>query len=176
MENQLVRTSKYLSKILRHDPTIVGIALEKGGWVSIDLLLIKAKISREAFYLVVQNNDKKRFEISQDGLRVRAAQGHSVVVDLGYEAAVPPEFLYHGTNQNVLEVILRDGLSKRKRHAVHLSTSLDTATSVGARRGTPVLLRIQALAMHEAGHTFQVSTNGVWLTDHVPPKYLSQTD
>lgn len=59
-----------------------------------------------------------------------------------------------------------------KRHHVHLSPDRDTATCVGARRGRPVVLSVHAGAMHRAGHLFHVSTNGVWLTDAVPPEFL----
>jgi putative RNA 2'-phosphotransferase len=48
-----------------------------------------------------------------------------------------------------------------------------TATQVGARREAPVILTVDAAAMHAAGHAFYQAANGVWLTDHVPPGDLS---
>jgi putative RNA 2'-phosphotransferase len=59
------------------------------------------------------------------------------------------------------------------RHHVHLSATPGTATQVGARRGAPVVLTVDAAAMHAGGHTFYQAANGVWLTDHVPPGYVS---
>jgi putative RNA 2'-phosphotransferase len=44
---------------------------------------------------------------------------------------------------------------------------------VGQRRGKPVILRIDAARMHADGHSFLQSANGVWLTDHVPPAYIT---
>jgi RNA:NAD 2'-phosphotransferase (TPT1/KptA family) len=46
---------------------------------------------------------------------------------------------------------------------------------VAWRRGceAPVILTVDAAAMHAAGHAFYQAANGVWLTDHVPPGYLS---
>lgn len=58
------------------------------------------------------------------------------------------------------------------RHDVHLSADRATATRVGARRGRPVVLSVDAGAMHRDGHVFHVSANGVWLTQAVPPHYL----
>jgi putative RNA 2'-phosphotransferase len=70
--------------------------------------------------------------------------------------------------------ILKDGLVRGKRHHVHLSKDVETATKVGARRGKPVILKIDAGGMHRDGHTLFLSTNGVWLTDSVPPSYMSK--
>ena len=61
------------------------------------------------------------------------------------------------------------GLVRGERH---LSPDETTARKVGSRRGAPVILRIDAGAMHRAGHAFLLSTNGVWLTDHVPAMYI----
>ena len=80
--------------------------------------------------------------------------------------------LFHGTVENALDAIFREGLKKMNRHHVHLSPELDTAMTVGARRGRPVILEVAAQEMHEEGHEFYLSTNGVWLTDHVAPRYL----
>ncbi|GAB2806675.1 RNA 2'-phosphotransferase [Actinocorallia aurea] len=122
---------------------------------------------------VVAGNDKRRFAFSPDGLRIRASQGHTITVDLGLPAVTPPDVLYHGTVGSVLEAIFREGLRPMDRHAVHLSPDTETARRVGARRGRPVLLRVDAAAMAAAGHLFQRTDNGVWLTGHVPPSYLA---
>jgi len=68
--------------------------------------------------------------------------------------------------------ISKDGLIRGKRHHVHLSKDVETATKVGGRRGKPVILRIDAGRMHRDEHKFYLSANGVWLTDTVPPEYL----
>ncbi len=121
---------------------------------------------------VVANNNKKRFAFSEDGSRIRANQGHSIQIKLGYEAVEPPNFLYHGTATRFLESIEEGGLKKMKRHHVHLSQQKDTATSVGQRHGKVVVLVVKAKEMHEAGHEFFVSENGVWLTDNVPVAFI----
>jgi putative RNA 2'-phosphotransferase len=174
---QTKRISKFLSLVLRHQPQLIGLELSPAGWVAIDELLAAAaqhgrRMTREELDEVVRSNDKQRFAISDDGLHIRANQGHSVEVDLGYTPADPPEVLYHGTTEQFLDSIRRTGLHKRKRHHVHLSLSVETATAVGGRRGKPTILTIRAGAMQAAGHKFFVTPNGVWLTNEVPPEYI----
>lgn len=130
-------------------------------------------MTREQLEIVVVTSDKKRFAISEDGLRIRANQGHSIDVALGLLPVEPPEVLYHGTATRFLESILAAGLDKRERHHVHLTNDLDIAKSVGQRYGTVVVLTVAAARMHADGHVFFRSENGVWLTDAVPPHYLS---
>lgn len=103
---------------------------------------------------------------------IRASQGHSVDVDLGYEEQSPPEWLFHGTSADWVPLILMTGLDKRERHHVHLSADEKTAGIVARRRRNPVVLRIMAAEMAKEGHKFFLSTNGVWLTDAVPPAFI----
>ncbi|MBN6041732.1 RNA 2'-phosphotransferase [Amycolatopsis sp. 195334CR] len=171
-DQQLVRLSKRLSKHLRHDPAAAGLVLDEAGWVEVDAVLTALGMSREQLAEVVARNDKRRFSFDGTGTRVRANQGHSVAVDLGLPTAEPPEILYHGTVAAALPSIRAEGLRPMRRHAVHLSPDEETARRVGARRGAPVILRVAAGRMAAAGHVFQLSANGVWLTDAVPPEYL----
>ncbi|PKW08777.1 putative RNA 2'-phosphotransferase [Streptomyces sp. 1222.5] len=174
-ERRTVKVSKYLSKHLRHQPERIGLALDPGGWVGIDTLITAAaahgfRFTREELDHVVATNDKRRFVI--EGGRIRASQGHSVEVDLGLPPATPPPYLYHGTVARNLDAIRAEGLRPMNRHDAHLSADRETATRVGARRGRPVVLTVDAGAMHRDGHVFHVSANGVWLTKAVPPGYL----
>ena len=178
-KTQLVRISKTLSKHLRHDPRGIGLTLEAGGWVTV-VTLLKA-LGRKGFSLshsdleeVVRQNDKQRFAFDETGTRIRASQGHSVSVDLGLTPLEPPELLFHGTTSAALDSVMATGLQRMRRQHVHLSVDTDTAQRVGSRHGQAVILRVAALTMHEAGHVFYRSANGVWLTDHVPPAFLSR--
>lgn len=171
------KLSKALSYYLRHAPHEIGLQLQAGGWVEMsDLVQRLAHIGMEAsvddLRRVTQNSDKRRFAI--DGQRMRANQGHSVEVDLDLEPGTPPQVLYHGTPRKNLGSIFEHGLLKGERHHVHLSPDPGTAAQVGQRRGKPVILHIQARQMHEQGHTFYCSANGVWLTERVPPQYLQE--
>ncbi|WP_369196837.1 RNA 2'-phosphotransferase [Streptomyces djakartensis] len=174
-ERRTVKVSKYLSRHLRHQPERIGLTLDEAGWVEIDTLIAAAtahgfRFTRDELDQVVATNDKRRFAV--EGSRIRASQGHSVEVDLGLSPVTPPAHLYHGTVARHLEAIRTEGLRPMNRHAVHLSPDRETATRVGARRGRPVVLGVDAAAMHRDGHVFQVSENGVWLTEAVPPGYL----
>lgn len=175
--------SKFLSYILRHHPQEIGITLDKAGFVDVDKLLKKSAehkrakgLTREILDEVVATNNKKRFEYSEDGKRIRARQGHSVPVELGNDPVEPPECLYHGTPTKFVEQIKQAGLLKMSRHAVHLSPDFDTADNVGRRRGKPVIIKVRAKVMHDDGHQFFLTGNGVWYTDHVPKEYLVWPD
>lgn len=171
-EKETTRLSKRLSLHLRHDPAAIGLTLAPGGWAEVDALLRALRITRDQLDEVVETNNKRRFAFDETGTRIRANQGHSVTVDLALPDTTPPDVLYHGTVAKFLDAILREGLRPMKRHAVHLSATLDTATTVASRRGKPLILQVDAAAMAAAGHRFQLSANGVWLTATVPPPHL----
>ncbi|WP_328720620.1 RNA 2'-phosphotransferase [Streptomyces sp. NBC_00247] len=174
-DRRTVKVSKYLSRHLRHQPERIGLTLDPNGWVNVAELLEAAArnnfpITRAELEHVIEVNDKQRFALEGD--RLRANQGHTVAVDLDLPPAEPPPFLYHGTVARSLPDIRAEGLRPMARHHVHLSPDRETATRVGARRGSPVVLSVDAGAMHRAGHVFRVSANGVWLAESVPPAYL----
>jgi putative RNA 2'-phosphotransferase len=173
MRNEkLVRLSKRMSRHLRHAPEEIGLRLDPAGWVEVEDLLAALGVPRADLLEVVTRNDKQRFAFSSDGRRIRANQGHSVAVRLGLPAVEPPAVLHHGTVARFLPEIMRDGLRPMNRHDVHLSPDVRTAQRVGARRGEPVVLQIDAAAMHADGYEFRVSDNGVWLTAAVPTRYI----
>lgn len=176
-----VRSSKFLSLVLRHEPERIGLQLDANGWTNVDDLINRAAAhgmhyTPELIRTLVRESDKQRFALSEDGLRIRANQGHSVEVDLGYAPSVPPAQLFHGTAERHLASILSQGLMKGERHHVHLSADRDTALKVGQRHGKPVVLLVDSAAMHTAGLTFFRSANGVWLTEHVHAQYLRKED
>jgi len=172
MENREKKTkeySKFLSLVLRHDPAKIGLELDEAGWADVKTLLKNAGVhkrarglSREIMDEVVATNNKKRFEYSKDGTKIRARQGHSVQVALGDAPAEPPACLYHGTPTKFVVPIKSGGLLKMARHAVH----------VGQRRGKPVIVKVEAKKMHDDGFKFYLTENDVWYTDHVPTDYL----
>lgn len=169
--------SKLLSYVLRHKPEKIGITLDKHGWTDISTLIYQLnkhghEVTLRMIIEIVETNDKKRFTINESLTKIRANQGHSVKVDLGLENKRPPKQLYHGTPMYFLDSIFKNGLEKKKRHAVHLSEDVETAVTVGSRRGQFEVLVINSGLMFFDGHKFQLSDNGVWLTDSVPAKYI----
>lgn len=173
---EVTAASKFLAYVLRHNPAAIGLVLDDAGWVAADELLAAAArhgraLSPEALRQVIDSPGKRRFE-ARDGV-VRAAQGHSVPVSLGLDPLAPPAVLYHGTVARFLPGILAQGLKPGQRVHVHLSADPGTAAAVGARRGQPVILRVDAAGMHAAGHEFFRAANGVWLTVAVPAAFIS---
>lgn len=165
--------SRRLSYLLRHRPDTAGLTPDDAGWVDVDQLLQAVGITREELERVVATNDKRRFAFDATGRRIRASQGHSIPVDLGYARERPPEVLFHGTPERNLPEILAQGLRPGHRHAVHLSPDAATARRVGERRGRAVVLQVEAARLADDGVAFTRSANGVWLVAAVPPGYLT---
>jgi putative RNA 2'-phosphotransferase len=177
MEKQIKHISKLMSLVLRHEPEHIGLTLDNEGWASVPELI--EKINRQGIRLdfatlqiIVDSNDKKRFAFNTDKSCIRANQGHSIDVDLNLAAQMPPAMLFHGTAEKNIVAIRQQGLQKAARHHVHLTAKKEIAWQVGQRHGKPVVLIVQALIMHEKGHSFYLSDNGVWLTDQVPPAFI----
>lgn len=171
------RISKALSLALRHRPDKFNLDLDEQGWCKVDQLLQNFQqnqipLDRELLEELVRTSDKQRFALSNEGTLIRANQGHSISVELGYTPQNPPATLFHGTATRFLTSILSTGLQKQKRHHVHLSADKNTAMKVGQRHGKVVILQVQAQQMQQDGYAFYCSENGVWLTEEVPPQYL----
>ena len=166
--------SKLLSFVLRHQPESVGLHLDAGGWVDLDVLVAALatrdqSITRSTVIEVVRTSDKQRFALSPDGTRfgratVTARRSRST------KAGGATGTLFHGTVARSLPGIRRDGLTPRRRQHVHLARSAGEAAAVGGRRGAPVVLEVRAADMAAAGHVFLRAPNGVWLTTQSLPR------
>jgi putative RNA 2'-phosphotransferase len=178
-EEENTRISKFLSLVLRHKPDTIGITLDNNGWTDVEILInevnktdISIDIDIDILKHVVETNAKKRFAFNETFDKIRANQGHSVEIELGYRAQQPPTILYHGTAERFVAQIQEIGLLKMDRHHVHLSADVETAKKVGQRHGKPFVFEILAGQMFSASFEFYLSDNGVWLTDHVPINFL----
>lgn len=179
--NRNIKLSKFLSRILRHKPELVGLELDRQGWANVAELIelmqtAGKKITFESLKEMVETDPKNRYAFDDGFKRIRANQGHSIPIDLGYKPLEPPEVLYHGSAGRFKESILEKGLHKRKRHHVHLSPDVETALVVGRRHGEPVVFEVLAREMHAKGYEFYLSENQVWLTEHVPSEFLRVFD
>lgn len=177
MDEKLVRASKFLSLILRHQPQKYGLTLDQHGWAQIDDVIsaanrAKIPLTYQLIQQIVLENDKQRFVISEDGRTIRARYGHSIPVDLELISLEPPPQLYHGTATRFLESIRSQGLVHGSRQFVHLSTDIQTAITVGKRHGVPVVLTVNSGAMYADGYSFYCSESGIWLVNSVPVKYI----
>lgn len=167
----LIRTSRYISMILRHQPQKIGITLDEliegvNRTHTLDFTMLEE---------IVATDDKQRYSFNEDKTLIRANQGHSISVDVELEETNPPQYLYHGTGEKYVASIDETGLIPKARLYVHLSKDIDTAVNVGSRHGNPVVYRVNSGKMAEDGFKFYLSANNVWLTDRVPAKYIDKT-
>ena len=175
--NSDVKLGRFLSLVLRHNPGAAGITLDEHGWADVNELLAGVnragrKIDMDTLERIVRENNKRRYSFNGDHTRIRANQGHSLSVDVELKEAEPPRYLYHGTASRFLPAIQGEGIRRMSRQYVHLSGEFETAVAVGRRHGNPVVITIDARRMARDGVTFYRSENGVWLCEHVEPKYF----
>lgn len=171
------KLGKFLSLVLRHQPEIIGIEMDKNGWVDVEELIEKIKLSgryidMEILERIVRENNKKRYSFDEEKQKIRANQGHSIDVELNLKEVIPQEILYHGTATRFLESIKSKGILKGKRQYVHLSKEIETARSVGQRHGEVVILPIDIEGLKKIGHKFYLSENKVWLCGDIPSEYI----
>lgn len=181
-QKQQVKTSKFISRILRHSPEIIDITLDEHGWADTRKLIAginatgRHSITMPILEKIVREDEKQRYSFNADKSKIRANQGHSIAVDLELAPKVPPDMLYHGTGMKSVSSISWQGLRPMSRQYVHLSKDIDTAVKVGRRHGTCVVYKIDTAQMVRDGYIFFESVNHVWLTKCVPVKYLRTMD
>ncbi|MEK8211518.1 RNA 2'-phosphotransferase [Paenibacillus sp. FSL L8-0463] len=168
-----VSLSKFMTKLLRHTPQQYGLFLdpEDGSCLLEELLAVInaipkwSHITEEDIRQTVTNSEKQRFAIEGDRIKARYGHSHTKVA---YEPGTPPSVLYHGTHQNALPAIVKEGLQPMGRQYVHLSEGLHFATLAGSRRGKLVLLAVDTVKAVESAVTFYYAGNEVWLAEPVP--------
>ncbi|AKU15308.1 RNA 2'-phosphotransferase [Luteipulveratus mongoliensis] len=174
-----VDLSRAVSHALRHEPWLYELELDDEGWASVDQLLGALReeggdwesVDRAALKRMLTTAAKRRHEI--DGDRIRALYGHSVPGRIQRRPATPPPRLFHGTAPETWAVIQVEGLLAMGRQFVHLSVDRETAVMVGRRKcAVPVVLVIDAAAAAAAGTVFHQGNELVWLTDHVPARFV----
>lgn len=178
--NSLTKMSKFISKILRHKPEIIGISLDECGWANVQELISginaagRQHIDMSMLEEIVRTDEKQRYSFNEDRTKIRANQGHSIPVDLNLESQIPPDILYHGTGLQSVPSISRQGLLPMGRMYVHLSKDYETAVKVGQRHGRCCVYEVNTLQMAKDNYIFYQSANHVWLTEYIPVQYLRQ--
>lgn len=172
------RLGRYLCKILRNKPGIIGITLDEHGWADVDELIAGVRLTQPldmaALEELVHTDPKQRYSFNESHRLIRANQGHSIPVDVQPARVTPPEQLWHGTAASSVDSILQQGILRMGRLHVHLSADWDTARQVGIRHGRPCVLCVHTGRMARDGYSFYLSANNVWLTDFVPPQYVER--
>jgi len=178
--NSAIDQGKLVSTIafaLRHDPARFGLDLDDEGWTNLEELVIALRFDRydwalvdeAALRTVIEGMD--RFHI-RDG-RIRATYGHSIELGKLPPVAVPPQVLFHGTTNDALSVIRREGLKPIGRRFVHLTSDREYALRVAnAKQGQAVVL-VRAADAHASGQVFRRANEHVWLTDQVESFFLA---
>jgi len=180
MEKELFEKSKFMACVLRHSPDLIGINIDKNGWVYVEDLInlssSKTCLTFELIDKIVNTNNKRRFEFNNNKTQIRASQGHSASlnIDLKLLPQIPLPILFHGTCVSFIDSIYKSGLVPKSRQHVHLTNTIEKAILVGKRHGKPVVLKILAEQMYNDGFDFYLSTNQVWLTNSVPIKYIEK--
>ena len=162
-------TSKKLSYLLRHSDLP-----DEQGWLPLEKLILDYGYTEQSIKQIVANDEKHRYEFSEDGKKVRAIYGHSNHVRIIYDPLVPPPILYHGTSQKDVDTIMKEGLKKMNRNFVHLSSTVEAAIQVGKRHGIPIVIKVDSSRMSEDGVIFySFSSREIWLTEDINPQYLN---
>lgn len=171
----MANKSRFLALVLRHKPETINIKLDNNGWANIEDIINNSDFTREELIIIVNEDNKSRYELNPPLTKIRAVQGHSIEVDLELKNTLPPYILYHGTSTDIRIHIFstKSDLLKMSRQYVHLSEDKTTAINVGKRKSNNVdILKIKAREMYNDNFQFYKSKNGVWLTDIVPFKYI----
>jgi len=178
---RLIKLSKFLALVLRHQPERFALELDDGGWTSLPEVMeilrglpnFRWATRADVMEVVEEGTDdgKRRFQV--DGNRIRARYGHSIAQPIRYEPCAPPSLLYHGTSPDQLEAIRHEGLKPMERQYVHLSPDYETAIRVGVRHADhPVVLTVRAADAHAAGVEFYRADEAVYLARRIPPEFL----
>lgn len=171
-------------KALRHCPDMLELEVDKAGYCSVQNLIASLhehgyKVSADDIEEIGKN---ERISFNENHTRIRVDYGNSIglkLSDMYEKSEAPPTYLYHGTSKNVVSAIRENGIlrvpakegSKARDH-VFLTESQEIAFRKGNRHGESVVLRVNALEMHNAGYEFYHAKNDIWLTDHIPPQFI----
>lgn len=170
-QDELLKISRKMSYLLRHNPSSAGLEMSAYGEVSLQFLAKAVGTSTLVVREIVESDDKGRYAI--EGSRIWATQGHSIPVVVRHERLTEAGIIFHGTKQKHLDSIKRTGLIAGDRLHVHLSADIETATAVAERRkGSSVILKIDGNRLLADGHEILRSSNGVLLSGSIPWEYI----
>ena len=173
-----MRIGKKMSYLLRHGAEENGVAMSSDGYVLMADLLnyLGSKTSIDLVHSIVENNDKKRYEIKiEAGVEyIRAAQGHTITAvkteELLTKIEDPFKYVYvvHGTYKEPLPLIMKGGLNKMARNHVHMAIGMGKNGVIsGMRASCQIVVEINMIkAIYGPDKIpFYVSSNEVILSE-----------
>jgi 2'-phosphotransferase len=194
--------SKFLSYLLRHGASELGVKMDHSGRVNVkDILALPQMtgITLEILEDIVRSNDKQRFGMKNistvrtypngksttvDTMMIWANQGHSIDInnDILEEIITPLPICIHGTNLQAWKIIEKSGLNIMGRQYIHCAIAEPENNNVisGMRKDSKVLIYINMKKAMTDGIKFFMSTNNVILTKGIDgiidPKYFQYVD
>ena len=182
-EHKLRTLSRFLSMLLRHRPARFPVTLDGQGFTQLaDVMRILKALpnfrwaTREDIDAVIALPGRARFEVVRDerGARIRALYGHTALRP-EYEPVAPPDVLYVAVAPESLAEVDRQGLAPTELSYIHLAiTPAEARRSVLRLTATPVVLRVDAGVAHAEGRVFYSPTEGVYLVESLPAKYVTR--
>ena len=164
--------SRRLAYALKYKPESIGLTLSKKRWAPLDVVLRELQLTMEDLLEVIEKNNNRKFTLNEEKTQIRVTYGHTPEIRLGYKSKKPPPYLYHGTALRFQTSIEKLGLVKGQRLHVHLYRDMETAKEVGKRHKAFLVFKVSARKMYDENHKFFRTDSGVWLTKHVPYRYL----
>lgn len=193
--SNLDKVSRKLTQILRHKIIDYNFEVTNQGYVKIDdIFNLKLKefknINYEDIHRIVEESDKKRFEINivNNILYIRATQGHNIDVgnlindDVSFEKLEYPvnlRYIYHGTQKEHINLILQNGLNRMNRKHIHFVDNINVEDQIsGFRQSSNTIICIDINKCLLDDIIFYKSSNGVILTEGIngiiPTKYIAK--
>ncbi|OBA25844.1 phosphotransferase KptA/Tpt1 [Hanseniaspora valbyensis NRRL Y-1626] len=199
-----IHISKLLSKILRHQAAHEGLKIDSKGFVRIEELLGNNKFksfrtNKEDIIRVCDNNNKKRFEISEDGQFIRAVQGHSlktidsneiyeqitlrdlhIVPNFNKITSEKEYFIIHGTSIKNYNTIIETGyLKKMNRTHVHFTFEnniQEDKVISGFRNSSKILIYINLIGLlndpNFKDKVFLSKNKVILVSEDIPTKFI----
>ncbi len=173
------RVCRFVIRLLRHGAGFKSVSIDPEGWVAIEDLL--QRINRRALEFELWRDwtihdlqrqcdlhGGRRLQIS-DGLDfIRARYGHTIPDICAGQHRLPPPVLYHGTSQELAGQILQQGLQRRERNLVHLTSSFDYAAWIARNHESPEVLQVNTDTATSAGVPFWMCNDHVWQCTDLP--------
>ena len=170
------RLRNFLCYLCRHGAVQHELAMDRDGWLVVRNVRGLRQCRDMGWHDLrrIVEDTRGRLELSDDGLWIRAVQGHSLPVsDDGLFERVTvedlPALIIHGTTEEAWLMIRTQGISPMSRQHVHFVT-----TAAQVKRDCVVHIYVDKDRFLERGHLLLRARNGLILSrGHVPPAFFA---